>query len=217
MVTNYAKGNTVTEETTAQEATLEQIIAEHASKTAEIMTGYLDETERIRQESTPEDGRYLDQLSDQDRTALLYQQKVARVDAAHTSTREAYATQTEAFHAEHAARVKVLEARLFKVEDTAAASRAATASESDLASMLDFARLSGNKGLGRAAFVGAHARGAGHLVGRFFDEVDPDARAPYQEYAQRVAPEVLERQRDATRVVQEPDYARLMPPARVGA
>lgn len=201
----------------SEETTLEQIIAEHASKTAAIMNEYLDRTDEIRQEMAPEDGRYLDMLPDQERMSLLFGQKSEKAAEAYREAFDAYATQTAAFHQDHEARVRTLQERLFKVEDTAAASRAATATETELADMLDFASLSGNKDLGRAAFVAAHSRGAGHLVGRFFDEVDPDARGPYQEYAERVPRDVLERQGDVGRVVQPPDLDRLMPPARARA
>jgi hypothetical protein len=206
----------MTENSATEEKTIEQIIAEHASATARIMTGYLDETERIRQESTPAAGTYLDRLSDQERMNLLFEQKSAKAGEVYREAFDAYATQTEAFHAAHQARVAALESRLFGVTDAAAAARAATASESELADMLDFARLSGNKALGQAAFVAAHTRGAGALVGRYF-ETDETARGLYQEYSQRVPQEVLALQDDVGRVVQEPDYARLMPPARARA
>jgi hypothetical protein len=196
-----------------QEITLDELKAEHASETGRIMNAYLDETERIRQETAPEDGRYLDKLSSEERMNLLYEQKVGRAGEAYESTRDAYAAQTQAFHEAHQARVRTLQERLFKVTDTATASRAATASETELSDMLSYARLSGNTDLGRAAFTAAHARSAGHLLGQYF-ETDPEAQGLYQEYSGRVAPEVLARQTDTGRVVQPPDLDRLMPPAR---
>jgi hypothetical protein len=205
----------MTENSVTEAKTIGELTAEHASKTAEIMVGYLDETERIRQESTPAAGTYLDRLSDQERMNLLFEQKSAQAGAAYTSTREAYAAQTEAFHAAHQARVAALESRLFGVTDAAAAARAAVASEDELADMLDFARLSGNRDLGKAAFVGAHSRGAGELISRYF-ETDETARGLYQEYSQRLPQEVLERQGDVGRVVQKPDLDRLTPPLRAG-
>ncbi len=206
----------MTEISENKEKTIGEITAEHASETARIMVGYLNETERIRQESTPEDGTYLDRLSGEERMNLLFEQKSERAGVAYREAFDAYEAQTAAFHAEHEARVRTLGERLFKVEDTAAASRAATATEPELADMLDFARLSDNRDLGRAAFVAAHHRGAGELISRYF-ETDETARGLYQEYSQRLPQEVLERQGDVGRVVQKPDLDRLMPPARAGA
>jgi hypothetical protein len=206
----------MTENRVTEEKTIGELKAEHASKTARIMVGYLDATERIRQEAQPDEGRYLDRLSDQERMKLLYEQKSAKADEAYREAFDAYATQTEAFRQEHEARVKALSQRLFGVANADAAARAATASESELASMLDYAALAGNKDLAKAAFVAAHTRGAGHLVGRYFDEAAPDARDLYQEYSQRLPQEVLERQGDVGRVVQKPDLDRLMPPLRAG-
>ena len=51
-------------------------------------------------------------------------------------------------------------------------------------------------------------------MGRFFDEVDPEARELYGEWRDVPAPELLERQRDTIeRVVQMPDPDSLTPPA----
>jgi hypothetical protein len=66
-----------------------------------------------------------------------------------------------------------------------------------------------------SVFVAAQRRGLGDLMHRYFDEVDPEAGTLYQEWAELPGEEVLQRQREnVERVVQPPDYDRLMPYAQ---
>jgi hypothetical protein len=165
-----------------------------------------------------EAGMYLDRLSDQQRYELLREQKGQAVDEACARHREEYREQLERFGAELSERTNYLRERLFKVSDTGAGSRAATANEDELAGMLDYAMLAGLGELGRAVFVAAEMRGLADLMGRYFSEIDPDARDLYNEWRQAPTPETLERQIEGVeQIVHRPSTDDLMSGLRVGA
>jgi hypothetical protein len=198
--------------------TLQEIQTEHAQSASEIMNSYLDTIEEIRAQREPEAGGYLDRLSDKQRMSLLREQKTEQANEAHEQTVNAYRTEVERYQGEVAQRRTALKKRLFSVEGpdgAAALSRAITATEGELAAYLDVAEQAGNQDLARAAFVAAERRGLGDLMHRFFDEVDGEAGTLYQEWSQMPSEDVLERQRESVeRVVQRPDYERLMPYAQ---
>lgn len=147
----------------------------------------------------------------------MREQKAQKAAEAHERTVREYAREVERYQAELARRTDALKGRLFGVADAGALSRAAVADEGALAEMLEDANLAGNADLARAVFVAAHRRGAGDLVGRFFDGTDPEARGLYQEWADVPPPEVLERQRSGVdRVVQMPDPDSLTPSPAFG-
>ncbi len=84
--------------------------------------------------------------------------------------------------------------------------------------MLNIATHAGNQDLARAVFVAAEQRGLGDLMARYFDEVDPEARALYQEWTELPSAEALKRKSEKLpTLVQKPDPDRLMPPAKVNA
>ncbi len=63
--------------------------------------------------------------------------------------------------------------------------------------------------------MAAEQRGLGDLMASYFDQVAPEARELYQEWAEVPPPEVLERQLGSIEtILPEPDPERLMPLAR---
>ncbi len=183
--------------------TIHEIRAEHSAKAGAIMTRYQDEVRSIRAENTLPDGAYLDRLTDEQRTKLLREQKQQRAADAHAATLREYTREVERYQGELAGRADALKGRLFGVADAGALSRAALANEGELATLLDVATQAGNEDLARAVFVAAHRRGAGDLMARYFDGVDPEARELYGEWSDVPPSEVLERQRAGVdRVVQ---------------
>ncbi len=201
--------------------TTTDIIAEHQKNAGEIMLGYEDTKQEIREGMEPEEGAYLDRLTPEQRMRLLREQKGSRADEAHRQTLEAYTTEMERYHDELAQRRAHLKKHLFGVDGpdgAAALSRTVLASEGELAAYLDVALQAGNEDLARAVFVAAERRGSGDLMARYFDEVDPGARSLYAEWSEMPTQQKLEQQREnIERIVQPPDYDRLMPTARVGA
>ncbi len=196
--------------------TIQEIKQEHGSRAAEIALGYQDTLTEIRNRMELEDSPYSDRLTDEERFRILREEKAEMAQEAHHKAREAYAKEVERYAGEVAQRRTQLKGRLFGVEGSEALARAATASESELGSMLDIAAQAGSEDLARAVFVAAENRGLGDLVGRYFDEVDHEARSLYGEWSELPSEEQLERQREnVERVIQPPDYDRLMPPARV--
>jgi hypothetical protein len=198
--------------------TVHEIKEEHGRNAAAILTDYQDTTDQIRAEREPEEGAYLDRLTPQQRMGLLREQKAGRADEAHRQTLGAYREEVERYHDELAQRRTHLKGRLFGVEGpdgAAALSRTVLASEGELSAYLDVAIQAGNKDLARAAFVAAERKGLGAILLRYFDEVDNEARALYNEWSELPTEEVLERQREnIERVVQPPDYDRLTAYAR---
>ncbi len=123
----------------------------------------------------------------------------------------------ERYQADLSERTDALKGRLFGVSDAGALSRAALADEGELSTLLDVASQAGNGDLARAVFVAAHHKGAGDLVARYFDGIDPEARGLYGELSDAPSPELLERQRTTIdRVVQMPDPDSLTPSPAFG-
>ncbi len=188
------------------EKTIHEIRAEHSAKAGGIMTRYQDEIREIRNTTTPTEGAYLDRLTDDQRAKLLHEEKQQKAADARASTLREYTREVERYQGELANRTDALRGRLFGVESADALSRAALANEGELSTLLDVASQAGSKDLARAVFVAAHRRGAGDLMARYFDGVDPEARELYAEWSDVPPPELLERQRGTiNRVVQAPD------------
>ena len=194
---------------------LAEINQEHARNATEIMLGYEDAKRQITEDMSLPDGAYLERLSPDQRMAALREHKAERADEAYQETRSAMYAEVERHHGELAQRRTHLKERLFKVEGpegAAALARAVLASEDELKDMFDIAALAGNEDLARAAFVAAERKGLGDLMHRFFDQVDGGARHAYAEWSELPSEETLERQvENIDRVVQPPDYDRLMP------
>ena len=203
------------------EKTIGEIQAEHGAKASEILVGYQDALEEIRDIREPEEGAYLDRLSPEGRMRLLRDQKVERAEDLHIRTLEEYTAEVERYHEALSKCTGRLKERLFGVtgpDGATALSRTVTASQGELEAYLDVAIQAGNTDLARAVFVAAERRSSGDLMARYFDEVDPEARELYAEWQQASPAEVLERQREnISAVVQSPDPDRLIPPARVNA
>lgn len=212
------KGNTVTENGMT-ERTIHEIRAEYGEKASAILNGYHETLDTIRDSHTPDEGTYLDRLTDDQRMNLLREQKAERADDARSRALEEYTAEHERYEAEARERRAWLKGRLFSVtgpDGAAALSRTVTASEGELSAYLDAAIQAGNEDLARAVFVAAERRGSGDILGRYFDEMAPEARDLYAEWTQAPTEEMLKRQREGVElVVREPDYDRLIPPARI--
>ena len=191
---------------------LAEINQEHARNATEIMLDYEDAKRQITEDMSLPDGAYLERLSPDQRRAALGEHKAARADEAYQETRKAYTAEVERHHGELAQRRTHLKERLFKVEAADAVARTVFASDEDLATLMDRAVFTDNHELARAVFAEAAQRGAGDLLHRYFNEVDSEARSAYAEWSELPSEEALERQvENITRVVQPPDYERLMP------
>ncbi len=197
--------------------TIAEIKAEHSAKAGTIMTRYQDEIQQIRATKKPAESAYLDRLSDGQRFQLLREEKAQKAAEAHERTLREYTREVERYQAALSERTNTLKPRLFGVEDAGALSRAALADETELSTLLDVATQAGNGDLARAVFVAAHHKGAGDLLARYFDGIDPEARGLYGELTDAPSPELLERQRDSVeRVVQMPDPDSLTPSPAFG-
>jgi hypothetical protein len=195
--------------------TTAEIIGEHQKNAGEIMLGYEDAKQEIREGLQLEEGGYLERLTPEQRFAALREQKIVRAQEAHRQTLEAYIAEVARYQDELAQRRTYLKGRLFGVENTTALANAATADEEGLRAMLNIASQAGDEDLARAVFVAAESRGLGDVMARYFDEVDSEARSFYAEFSELPTQERLERQvEEVEHVVQPPDYERLMPPAR---
>ena len=112
---------------------------------------------------------------------------------------------------------RALKGQLFGEQNADRIERVALASDEELARLMDRAALAESRELAQAVFMEASERGGGDLMARYFDEVDSEARSLYAEWSEMPTQEALERQvQNIERVVEAPDYERLMPPARAG-
>lgn len=188
-----------------------EINQEHARNASRILLGYEDAKQRLR--NTTELAQELPYtLSDGERRRLLEEEKRQQARAAYESTKKAYAAEVERHHDAIAQRRAYLQERLFKIEDASAIQAAARASDEELETLMDRALFAGHDQLARALAMEASQRGAGDLMARFFDEVDGEARGLYGEWTELPSKEALDRQvENIDRIVQPPDYGRLIP------
>lgn len=197
------------------ERTIHEIRAEYSAKASSILNDYHGSIDQIRDTRQPEEGAYLDRLSDEERLRLLREQKATTAHEVRRLALDAYTAEHASYEAQARERKTYLKERLFSVtgpDGAAALSRAVTASEGELSAYLDVATVAGNEDLARAVFVAAERRGFEGLVGRYFDELAPDARDLYGEWTQAPTEEILERQREGVeRIIPPPDTERLMP------
>jgi hypothetical protein len=196
--------------------TLAEINQEHGRRASEILTAYMDATEAIRAERGLEEGRYLDELTPEQRMRILRECNVEEAQEAYRETYEAYTAEVERYENQLAQRRTHLKKSLFAVEGSegaAALSRTVLASEEELAAYLDVAIQADNEDLARTVFVAAERKELGELLFRYFDDVNPEARALYQEWTKLPTQEDLERRRESIeRIVRPPDYDWLIPP-----
>lgn len=181
---------------------------------AEIVNGHHETRGAIAAETAPEEGRYLDQLSFEQRRALMVEQKTERLGESVRGAREAYAAEMERYRRELSGRTDYRKDRLFGVGDAGALSRAALATDAELGAMLELAAHAGNAELGKAVFVASEQRGLGDLMARYFDGIDPEGRELYGEWTEIPPDEILERQMgNVEALIPEPDPDGLIPPA----
>jgi hypothetical protein len=196
--------------------TVDEIVTQHGQGTAEIMNSYHDALDAIRAEREPEDGAYLDRLTDEQRMSLMREQKGAKASQAHEQAVRDYAEAVDTYYEDTQKKRQYIKKALFSVEgpEGAALSRAITAEGEELEAYLDVAQQAGNRDLARAVFVAAERRGLGDLMARYFDEVDPEARGLYQEWSKLPSEETIERQRESIPLLlPPPDPDSLMPRA----
>ena len=84
--------------------TTAEIIGEHQRNAGEIMLGYEDAKQEIREGLQLEEGGYLERLTPEQRFAALREQKIERSQEAHRQTLEAYTAELERYHDELASR-----------------------------------------------------------------------------------------------------------------
>ncbi len=198
--------------------TIHEIKAEFGERSAGIANRYREELDAITAASSPEDGRYLDLLSAEERMRLLREQKAQRANEARSEALEGYRDELERYRLELNKRSSHLKARLFGVGDATALSAPVGKSEEQLREMLEVASHAGNADLARAVFVAADKRNLGDLMAEYFDKVDPEARDLYEEWRAIPPAEVLERQQESAElIIPNADPASLMPPARAAS
>jgi hypothetical protein len=191
-----------------EKKTIQEIREEHGAKAAGILSAYHAELDAVREERKPTgDASLLERLTDGQRFALLMEQKREKANDAHRRTLDAYRAEVERYQEEVRARVAHVSGALFGMpspESAALLSRAALASEEELAVMLDMAEASGNQELARAVLVGADRRGFAELRVRALEHAGPEAQELYGEWAERPPEEVLARQLEQAEAIVEP-------------
>jgi hypothetical protein len=185
--------------------TIGEIQEQFSSEGPAIINEYYSDVGEIRDLRSPADGSYLDRLTDEQRMALLQDQKMEEAVKAHEHAVSSYREQVEYYHRQLEKRTNHIREQLFKVGDAGALSRAATATDAELGAMLEIAAQAQNAELGRAVFVAAEQRGLGDLMASYFDKLNPEGRGLYEEWTQIPPQEILDRQLDVEAVLPAPD------------
>ncbi len=200
--------------------TIQEIREGHGAKASGILNDYYAKLDAIREQRKPGgDAFLLDRLDDAQRVNLLRDQKKEHADAAHRRTLDAYRAEMDRYQDELSARVGYVKGALFGLstpESAGLLTRAATATEEELASMVDLAEDSGNRELATAAFIGAERRGFAGLVVRALEHAGDESRELYHEWAERPTEEMLARQAEqAETIIERPSSERLDAPPPV--
>jgi len=177
--------------------TIQEIREQFSKDSTEILIGYQDTLAAIKAKGQPEEGGYLDRLSDEQRMGLMREQKMEQAQEAVSQAREEYTAEVSRYREDLARRTNYIREHLFKVEDAGALSRAALATDAELGTLMELAAQASNAELGRAAFVAAEQRGLGDLMAAYFDRIDPEAREFYQEWTEIPPQEILDRQAES--------------------
>jgi hypothetical protein len=185
---------------------------------AGIANRYHEALDEIANTRTVEEmAGFWDRLTPEERSRLLLEHKADRASEVHSKALEDYRSTLEDYRSGLEERSSYLRPRLFGVEDAGTLSRVALASDDELTTLMDRAALADNRQLAKAVFFEATQRGAGDLMARYFDEVDPEARTMYEEWSEIPSAEVLERQGESVEtIIPAPELERLTPPARAG-
>jgi hypothetical protein len=194
--------------------TWQEVLEEHQRRTAQIAMGVMDAYAEIGAEGI-EEGRYLDQLTGEQRLAILRGQTAEKASEARASAVEENVVEAERYAEEVRELRRSLKPRLFDVADTTLLATVAVYSDEQLAAVFDTAVHTGSQDLAKAVFAEADRRGRGDLVNRYFSEVGPSATDFYQEWRELPDEQALERKiENAPAAVPEPTPYQLMPSAR---
>ncbi len=172
----------------------------YSEKAVEAMRAWDARVAEIRELRGPDgDAYYLDRLDDTQRMTLLREQKLKQAEENRRELVGGLRAAHEQYSRAIAERAGYLRERLFAVPGPESAwllARTATASEGELASLLEIASAAGNEALAKAVFVAADRRDIPELRMRYLSEVDPEAEAPYSELMQAPSEETISKQFD---------------------
>jgi hypothetical protein len=197
--------------------TYQEVLEEHQRRSAEIAMDAMDAYAEIGAEGI-EEGRYLDQLSPEQRLAILREQTTGKANEARARAVEENVAEAQRYADEVRELRRSLRPRLFDVANDALLAQVAVYSDEQLAAVFDTAVHTGRQDLAKAVFAEADKRRLGGLVNRFFREVNPEAGNLYQEWRALPSEEELERQiQNAERVIPEATEHQLMPRPAVSA
>lgn len=193
---------------------LQEIVEEHQRRTAQIAMGVMDAYAEISAEGI-EEGRYLDQLTGEQRLAILRGQTAQKASDARARAVEENVAEAERYAEEVRDLRRSLKPRLFDAANDGLLAQVAVYSDEQLAAVFDTAVHTGSRDLAKAVFAEADRRDRGDLVNRYFSEVDPSAADIYQEWRSLPGEEDLRRHIEgAATVMPEPTEHQLMPRAR---
>jgi len=194
------------------EKTIQEIEAAFGERAAGILRGWHDAQDEIGCEIESVEGPHADILTDRQPAEIAHTQKAERAGAKADEYRREYQALMEERNEAVRTRTRELREQLFGVQDADGLARAALASDAGLGSMLELAVHAGNAELGRAVFTAAEQRGLGDLMNRYFDQMNPEAGALYQEFKAAPSEEGLERRlADAETIFAAPDASYFAP------
>jgi hypothetical protein len=188
------------------EKTIQEIEAAFGERAAGILGAFYDAMDEISRQIESVEGPHAAILTDRQRAEIANTQKAERAGAKAEEYRREYQALMEERNEAVRTRRRALRKQLFGVQDADALSRAALASDAELGAMLELAIHADNAELGRAVFTAAEQRGLGDLMNRYFERMNPEASALYQELRAAPSEEDLKRRLgDAETLFAAPD------------
>jgi hypothetical protein len=194
--------------------TVWEIKETYGARFGEVVNSWRDQIEDIRAQRTPREEPYLDRLNDEQKRALLLDQKLERASSVTGAARKAYREAVQEYRKELGKRDAEIRPALFHVEDAQALATAAQASDDSLLDLLDHAADAGQTELAKACYLTAWKRGRADVMLEYYDRVDASARELMAEFSEIPPAQVLDRTvENVEAVIPEPSPDSLTPAA----
>ena len=168
-----------------------------AVRTSELLVGWHDKVNAIRDETELDKDGYFEALMDDQRAALVAEKKRAAAAALHEDTTRNYEKAFEDYEAEAEEATNQIRTALFGLGDGGGSvlAQAVNADEAKLMEMLELSKLTGADSLGRAAFAAAVTRGDSPRVVHEYTQANPEAQALLHLYQSAPTKEWIEQKK----------------------
>lgn len=191
-----------------------------AASTANLLTAYHDRIEKVRNDDSLEAGPYTDQLTDEQKMAILANRKRQEGQSVYEGTVQRYEETLDEFAEKVEKPMADLRQALFGVGEggSAALAQAVNADEQQLLRMIELGEMSGDDTLAKAAFGAAIVRGDVPEVLHSYLQKYPEAESLLRAYQSAPSKEWIEAQKaNIPRLIQPPTEDQLRSKPRIQA